>query len=859
MSFGYFDSKYVLNNDWHSLNQVGKYIKFLETFIEAINLYKTNNSESISVLKATTNCDSSITNRVLFDDSTVTADKLTNAVIAMSPEELASICSNKRAQAVAIILEAFIVSETYESSIYRLMTSCPDSSLANFFTLLRDIKNRNNKYILGTLASAIDDTTLLVGSNLNTNLMNFFARSYSTIIQNKGTALYNDLIKPVLEVPKTNIYDKLSTRTVTYNYTSFGKRLFKSIVNGVVHYPVTNSDVKSVVEYDETTGKLTYANETVNGFITTGTFGTRTFDAWDPLIIDVKGDLIDIYGDKDNDITKNKEKTNYLPAYLLYFAEKKANSKTTQAAVQTAGDILSLAIPGGQATLALRLLNYADKLSSVTSIMGTMTEENCPTCAKFLNITSGVLGVVSLGSNFTSINSASKAAEVIDVAKITTATHELEVTNLINKIDVPVPTGDVALVINNPTTRNMLIKVLEADQEAARLGGKIEISNKIAKAVNKLKGVIGAFANHPFYLKFSTVLKDFWTDTKLFKKSSKNAAEQIAHFDTNGKLIIDNVDNFSDLSSDAKLIDKVDDVDVKYLNHPTGTDDVLIFSDSNGLHCLTGVNCFTSNTLVLTKTGQKEIKEIKTNDIVLSFDEKSKKSSWKKVTNTFNKSINSLQKIIVSKDTIYTTADHKFMTNTGWIKAASLSVGMLLQTQLGFSEIKTNTKIDSTATVYNFTVQKNHTYYVGKGNFLVHNDCKAIAKVLEKLSESNQAKFLQDFKDNQSMLNKFANGQIDIEAWSILKTSYDNADALHKNSDALLALTKIRKNSKFTQLGLTDEILGKIRGYGTGTSAASYAEIINDLDKFGNYLNLNPTTSIENFSFLINTLKRTCV
>ena len=142
-------------------------------------------------------------------------------------------------------------------------------------------------------------------------------------------------------------------------------------------------------------------------------------------------------------------------------------------------------------------------------------------------------------------------------------------------------------------------------------------------------------------------------------------------------------------------------------------------------------------------------------------------------------------------------------------------------------------KIDSTATVYNFTVQKNHTYYVGKGNFLVHNDCKAIAKVLEKLSESNQAKFLQDFKDNQSLLNKFANGQIDIEAWSILKTSYDNADALHKNSEALIALTKIRKNSKFTQLGLTDEILGKIRGYGSGTSVASYAEVINDLDKFG--------------------------
>lgn len=54
-------------------------------------------------------------------------------------------------------------------------------------------------------------------------------------------------------------------------------------------------------------------------------------------------------------------------------------------------------------------------------------------------------------------------------------------------------------------------------------------------------------------------------------------------------------------------------------------------------------------------------------------------------------------------------------------------------------------------------------------------------------------------------------------------------------------------------MGLTDDILGNIRGYGTGTSKASYADIINDLDMFGS--SLGPGTNIENFNQVISILQ----
>lgn len=95
------------------------------------------------------------------------------------------------------------------------------------------------------------------------------------------------------------------------------------------------------------------------------------------------------------------------------------------------------------------------------------------------------------------------------------------------------------------------------------------------------------------------------------------------------------------------------------------------------------------------------------------------------------------------------------------------------------------------------------------------------------------------------------------EAWRLLRNpnNLNASNALFKNPSALEALARIRNNSKLSELGLSDEILASIRGYGTGTTAASYAEVINDLDNLGNFLTAYPGTTLENFDQTISMLR----
>lgn len=57
-----------------------------------------------------------------------------------------------------------------------------------------------------------------------------------------------------------------------------------------------------------------------------------------------------------------------------------------------------------------------------------------------------------------------------------------------------------------------------------------------------------------------------------------------------------------------------------------------------------------------------------------------------------------------------------------WIEAANLRVGELLETTEGkWRRIDSVTQLNREETVYNFTVDKDHDYFVGQTGFLVHN------------------------------------------------------------------------------------------------------------------------------------------
>lgn len=89
---------------------------------------------------------------------------------------------------------------------------------------------------------------------------------------------------------------------------------------------------------------------------------------------------------------------------------------------------------------------------------------------------------------------------------------------------------------------------------------------------------------------------------------------------------------------------------------------------------LSGMKCFDKDTQITTQEGTKKISEVTTNDVVLTYNEISQQTEYKKVLNTFNNGIsNEMIKIYTEKSYIIVTPKHKiYTTNRGWVCAEDL-------------------------------------------------------------------------------------------------------------------------------------------------------------------------------------------
>ncbi len=135
--------------------------------------------------------------------------------------------------------------------------------------------------------------------------------------------------------------------------------------------------------------------------------------------------------------------------------------------------------------------------------------------------------------------------------------------------------------------------------------------------------------------------------------------------------------------------------------------------------------CFTEDTLIETLNGSQKIKDIKIGELVYSYNEKSNKVELKKVTNTYIHRIEAnLCRIKVGNDVIDSTTNHPyFVKDKGWVLASKLEKGDNLMDVGGQSLIVQENSIINNAIVdvYNFEVEGNHNYFVGKSCVLVHN------------------------------------------------------------------------------------------------------------------------------------------
>ena len=125
----------------------------------------------------------------------------------------------------------------------------------------------------------------------------------------------------------------------------------------------------------------------------------------------------------------------------------------------------------------------------------------------------------------------------------------------------------------------------------------------------------------------------------------------------------------------------------------------------------------------------KDIDKIKIGDIVLSYNEKTKKNEYKKVLEVFKHENvdDNIYSLTINNSIIEASSIHPFyvktINETKLVEAKDLKIGDIVInsdgnyypiTQIVVKEMKSDN-------LYNIKVEDNHNYYVSNSNILVHN------------------------------------------------------------------------------------------------------------------------------------------
>ena len=134
---------------------------------------------------------------------------------------------------------------------------------------------------------------------------------------------------------------------------------------------------------------------------------------------------------------------------------------------------------------------------------------------------------------------------------------------------------------------------------------------------------------------------------------------------------------------------------------------------------------FSEDTPVTTDNGEKEISEIEVGDSVLAWNQEEGVIDYYPVTATIAEEHQITVNLIIDGEWIKTTPEHPFFTEEyGWIQAGVLKPGLhILKSDMESGLVWLVWEAHISEAMYNLTVDTAHTYFIGDGQWLVHNSC----------------------------------------------------------------------------------------------------------------------------------------
>jgi len=134
---------------------------------------------------------------------------------------------------------------------------------------------------------------------------------------------------------------------------------------------------------------------------------------------------------------------------------------------------------------------------------------------------------------------------------------------------------------------------------------------------------------------------------------------------------------------------------------------------------------FSADTLVSTPYGFAAISELAEGQYVLAYDEATGTLIYSPILATWVHEDPLIVHLIIDGELIQTTPEHPFrLANGEWVPAAALEIGSQVQRANGTTGIVAAIEFShDSQLMYNLTVATAHTYFVGDGQWLVHNTC----------------------------------------------------------------------------------------------------------------------------------------